>query len=180
MKKICVFVLLFVAALLLGCMPVSDGADTAASENTVAKSNGNIYYDPSLYTMTVRIGGSPKEHTEIHASGSASYYNGIGGGSMVVWQDGKGIIPAYVIEMEPTSSIVSVGDSILLKTEDLKMSRLEEGWVVEIKCRMDYEPLTELHVPNEVVDAELTQTWELDLCRMSSPVFIVETEETDE
>lgn len=165
------FWLLIVLVLLLSACSAPVPADLTKSDNTAAKSDGNNYYDPNLYTLTVQIGGEIKEHTEVHAQGSSYNYNGIGGGSFSVWQDGKGMVPVKIISMEPVSPVVSVGDTIILKTEDLKFAALQPGWTTQVKCRMDYEPLTKLNVPYEVVDAELTQTWELDLCRMVTPKF---------
>lgn len=163
--------------LLAACAPTTV-AEEGKSENTVAQVYGNTYYDPNLYVLKVQIGGGIKDHTEVHASGSSWSYNGMGSGSLTVWQDGKGLVPAVILEMEPSSPLpeVGVGSNVILKTEDLKVAAMQQGWITEVKCRFDYEPIRELNVPNEVVDADKTQTWEFDLCRMTDPSYLVPTE----
>jgi hypothetical protein len=162
--------LLIVMLWLTACAPA---ADPHASVNTAAQAGGNYYADPNVYTLQVLVGGESQGHTELRGQGSAFSYGGIGSGSFALWQEGKGLLPVKILSMEPQSTIVHVGDLVIIKTEDLKLARVEPGWVVEIKCRMDYEPLANLNVTNEVTSAETTQTWELDVCRMVTPRFEV-------
>jgi hypothetical protein len=189
MKKVLLFVV-FATLLLSACAKdtvrsttypgtgvESDWGDpltTDESINSGAVVDGNGFYDPNLYRLTVRVGGESKDHTELHGSGSSWSVNGTGGGSVSFWQDGKGIIPAEVKSIQPSPGFIRVGDNVVLKSEDLKLGRVQDGWVIDVKCRIDYEPVKNLGVVGEVNDARDVQTWELDDCRWVDGVFEIE------
>lgn len=85
---------------------------------------------------------------------------------------GKGFVRLRVQTVSPSTEQAPVGDVTIIKTSDTKAKALLNGDIVQFKCRRQYEALAAVK-DNEKFDAEKVETWELDYCRLASPVIEV-------
>ncbi len=92
-----------------------------------------------------------------------------GSGSYRQWQDGKGILPVKILDVEPKFPGINNGDLILLKTIDLKAMGLPVDVVVEFLCQQDAEVLKPAYDGQKLTPEYIT--YELDNCRMITPKF---------
>lgn len=107
---------------------------------------------------------------EAPAEGSISVINGVGSGSFVgEQQSGKGFVRVEVLSVAPATELAASGEVVILKTTDTKAAALSEGDTVTFKCRAQYEAIAAVR-ENEDFNAEKLSTWELDYCRLASPI----------
>lgn len=163
MKKtipVLLFCLLITAVL---CSCTTRTSDSGFSIKTVGKR-----IDSNIYVLNVTMLGEPVSNQTMGAEGVQRQYKDIYGyGNTRLWQDGKGMVSVHVNSVSPNLDYVKAGMDIVLKTTDLKIMAIEEGYAFDVKCRNDYEPVASLQ-DNEVT-TERYDTWELDYCRMSDP-----------
>lgn len=81
---------------------------------------------------------------------------------------GKGFVRLHVLASD--SRLAPVGEIVILKTTDTKAIVLVPGDEVTFRCRAQYEAIAAVR-QYETFDAERLETWELDYCRLTSPVI---------
>ncbi len=85
---------------------------------------------------------------------------------------GKGFVRLLVHTAEPTTRLAPPEEIVIIKTSDTKASILLPGDVVTFKCRAQYEAVAAVR-ENESFNADKVETWELDYCRLLTPVIDV-------
>jgi hypothetical protein len=80
---------------------------------------------------------------------------------------GKGFIRLKI--MESDSKLAPVGATVIIKSTDTKGIALLPGDIVEFKCRHQYESVAAVRT-EEIFDPVKLATWEIDYCRMTSPI----------
>lgn len=83
---------------------------------------------------------------------------------------GKGFVRLQVESATPDTELAAPGDITLLKTTDLKAVALLPGDYVTFVCRAQYEAVAAV-ISGEDFDQGAAGTWELDYCRLKSPVI---------
>lgn len=132
----------------------------------------------TVYTVRVRISDDINNHTTISGSGSSFGTSNYSGSSFRLWQDGKGILPVFVVAISPEfHNLQQESGYILLKTSDLKAMALPISATATFICNEDVEVLS----PNQNSQVLTTDrlTYELDDCRMTTPAFLPEPIEKD-
>lgn len=177
---------LFLFLLLVGCAeattPVPNTDPNVRQVICVAPESDNAYQwaigscvetNTDVYLITVRVVQTLTSHNEINAAGSGSGVlfgnSGSYSSHFRMWQDGKGILPVEILSIFPEFPSLMVGNTILLKTSDLKAMALPELSEVEFVCNQDIEVLS----PNQNRQTLTTDrlTYELDDCRMTTPSY---------
>ncbi len=157
-----IFVILIFAVLVMSACSTRT-SDSGYSLKTVGKR-----IDSNIYVLNVTMLGDPKSNKNIGGEGVARQYSDIYGfGNSRLWQDGKGLVAVRVNSVSPTLDYVQPGMDIVLKTTDLKIMAIEDGYSFEVRCRNDYEPVASLQ-DNEMTN-DRYDTYELDYCRMTNP-----------
>ena len=168
-KKILLFILIGVIVFsffVIACQ--TRISDSGYSLKTVGKK-----IDSNIYILDVTMLGPVTSIKDLSAEGTAKQYSDIYGyGNMRLWQDGKGLVSVHVNSINPKLDYVQPGTDIVLKTTDLKILAIAEGYHFEVKCRNDYEPVASLE-DNEIT-SERYDTYELDYCRMTTPEITLE------
>lgn len=144
------------------------------SDNSYGWSLGSrVRINIDVFYLKVRVNDEMTSHSELQASGSGTGYmsGGFGYGVMSyrMWQEGKGILPVTVLSISPEFHGISAGETILLKTSDLKAMALPNGSVTEFICNEDVEILSP--VANSQILTTDRLTYELDNCRMTLPTY---------
>ena len=85
---------------------------------------------------------------------------------------GKGFVRLFVYSAEPATELARPENIVILKTSDTKASALLPGDIVTFKCRAQYEAVAAVRNA-ETFNKEALETWELDYCRMISPLITV-------
>lgn len=166
MKKsnIVLLVIVLSAVLIAGC--ATRTSDSGMTLKTVGKSE-----DSNIYVLDVTMIGEPASNQTMGGEGSGRQYSDIyGTGDMRIWQEGKGLVSVHVNSISPNLNYIKPGMDIVLKTTDLKIMSVMDGYSFQVKCRNDYEPVAAL-VDNELV-TDRYDTYELDYCRMTNPEII--------
>lgn len=157
-----IFVILIFAVLVMSACSTRT-SDSGYSLKTVGKR-----IDSNIYVLNVTMLGDPKSNKNIGGEGVARQYSDIYGfGNSRLWQDGKGLVAVRVNSVSPALDYVQPGMDIVLKTTDLKIMAIEDGYSFEVRCRNDYEPVASLQ-DNEMTN-DRYDTYELDYCRMTNP-----------
>lgn len=161
-KLFVIFGILILAVLVLSACSTRT-SDSGYSLKTVGKR-----IDSNIYVLNVTMLGDPKSNKNIGGEGVARQYSDIYGfGNSRLWQDGKGLVAVRVNSVSPALDYVQPGMDIVLKTTDLKIMAIEDGYSFEVRCRNDYEPVASLQ-DNEMTN-DRYDTYELDYCRMTNP-----------
>jgi hypothetical protein len=165
-KKLVFLILILVAVLLLaGCQ--TRISDSGFSQKTMGKK-----IDSNIYVLNVTMLGDVISNKDMSAEAASRQYSDIYGyGNMRLWQDGKGLVLVHVNSISPNLSYVKPGTDIVLKTTDLKIMAITEGYQFEVKCRSDYEPVASLE--NNEMTNDRYDTHELDFCRMTTPEITI-------
>ena len=176
--------ILVIVVLLAGCSDISPAPESDSSQDFA--SGAKIPVDDNVYVITGEVVAdvdSLTRQTEA-ARGSVSGY-GSGYGSYVSGSyfgpqfGGKGFVRLLVSDAHPPTGLAPRGDIVIIKTSDTKASALLPGDVVTFKCRAQYEAVAAVR-RRETFDADLVETWELDYCRLVSPVIEVVGEPPEE
>ncbi len=167
-KKSWILVMLIFVALL-----TLSACQTRISDSGYSLKSVGANIDSNIYILDVTMLGAPMSNTNIGGEGVSRQYSDIYGyGNMRLWQEGKGLVSVRVNSINPNLSYVKAGMDIVLKTTDLKVMAINEGYRFEVKCRNDYEPVASLQ-DNEMSSARY-DTYELDFCRMTNPEITFE------
>ena len=162
MKKKVLFILLCL------CLIMAAGCTTRTSDSGYLLKTVGKKIDSNIYVLNVTVLGEPFSNKNIGGEGVARQYSDIYGfGNSRIWQDGKGLVSVHVNSISPSLDYVKPGMDIVLKTTDLKIMSINEGYTFEVKCRSDYEPVAALQ--NNEMTSERYDTSELDYCRMTNP-----------
>ncbi len=160
-KIICVMFAFGMLLLLSACSTRT--SDSGYSIKTVGKR-----IDSNIYVLSVTMLGTPVSNKNTEGQSVARQYSDLYGfGNARLWQDGKGLVSVHVNSISPALDYVKPNTDIILKTTDLKIMAVEEGYSFEVRCRNDYEPVASLQ-DNEITN-ERYDTYELDYCRMTNP-----------
>ncbi len=163
MKKHKTIVLFMLTALLLLTACSTRTSDSGYSVKTVGKR-----IDSNIYILNVTMLGTPLSNKNVEGESVSRQYSDIYGyGNSRLWQDGKGLVSVHVNSINPSLDYVKPGTDIVLKTTDLKIMAISEGYSFEVRCRNDYEPVAALQ--NNEITTDRYDTYELDYCRMANP-----------
>lgn len=188
--KALIFGLALIAVLLTACAAPQPTTKDIGTGNTVQTVNptseSGIPYvggdglpqDERLYIIKGKVVADVSSLTRqtAPAYGSTSGYNGyISGYYVGPSVNGKSFTRILVKSIDPSNTDwVAAGQIVIIKGTDTKMTALLPGDVVNFLCRRQAEAIAAIH-PNEWYNAKTNTTWELDYCRMDSPVITVET-----
>lgn len=135
-----------------------------------------IPVDDAVYTILGVVAGDLESITRQTqpAYGSASGvmtggFGYMGGAYYGAEYGGKGIVRLLVTGSDTPEA--PVGATVILKVTDLKALVLVPGDRVAFKCRRQYEAIAAVR-EQETLDVQKVETWELDYCRLVSPVII--------
>lgn len=165
------FFLAMVTVVLTGCVPAAPSVTQAAAQPAAPLN------DPTLFDVTGVVVGEvgslarqtkPASGSVVGVSGGATY------GSYVGPQiGGKSFVRIQVQAMAPRVVLAQIGDIVVLKGEDSKLSILSPGDLVTVRCRLDYEAITATNVSGAKDSSQQNGVWEFDVCRMLTPVIQV-------
>ena len=186
MKRV-LFVLMSVAVL-AGCgytQPTTKDISTGETVNTVGPtSESNIAYivaanaglpvDKRYYLLTGTVVADVSSLTRMTSPGYG-YITGYNGYTSGYYQaptiNGKSFIRLLVSKINPgDTDWVATGDIVVVKGTDTKLTALLPGDKVDIECRRQAEAVAAIY-PGEWFNPANATTWELDYCRMVSPVI---------
>lgn len=160
-----------------------DGGEEAPSADSDSsqsyKEGSKIPVDKEVYQITGEVVGPVNDLTRQvePAKGETSgyiygNYGSISGSFTGPIEAGKGFVRLLVQSSEPSTDLAPTGDVTIIKTSDTKVKALLPGDVVEFKCRRQYENIAAV-VENQEFDPDDVAAWELDYCRLASPVITV-------
>lgn len=84
--------------------------------------------------------------------------------------EGKGFIRLSVEDTTPDTALAPDGENVLVKTTDTKAIALLPGDYIVLICRAQFEAVAAID-NQEKYDEEKAGTWEIDYCRLRSPVI---------
>lgn len=150
--------------LLAGCSPSPE------SSNTFSYAWGSrIPVDTNIYTLSGQVTGEAESLVRQVAPAQAQSYSadGVSVGSYYGPQlNGKGMIRLLVAESD--SQLAPAGSTVLLKLDDTKGILLAPGDQITLKCRAQFEAVAA--VQNRQPFDPAAGVWELDYCRLATPV----------
>lgn len=160
--------LLLAALALIACGP--DNAPPAPdSDSSQRYAGGVIPVDDQVYTITGQIVADVASLTRQTTPASMKVYDGYG--SFFGPQfGGKGFVRLFVHVSIPATNLAPPEHIVLIKTSDTKASALLPGDIVTFRCRAQYEAVAAVR-NEETFDSDKVETWELDYCRLKSPVI---------
>jgi hypothetical protein len=169
--------LLMLTVLLIGCR---GQAPQAASDSPQTYSaNARIPVDDNVYIITGQVVGEVASLSQqtTPAQGDvtglqARGYGYLGGSYFGAEFGGKGFVRLLVHSAMPSTRLAPPEEIVIVKTTDTKASVLYPGDVVTFKCRAQYEAVAAVR-ENEAFNESKVETWELDYCRMMTPVIDV-------
>ncbi len=165
---------LLVSVLVLGVVLVaascSDNvAPAPESDSSQFYSGGRIPVDDAVYMITGEVVGDVDSLTRVGAGASYRRYDTYATGSYWMEQTGKGFVRVKVMRTDKDVPEAQLEDVVILKTTDSKVRALLPGDIVTFKCRRQYEAVAAVR-NNETFDANKVATWEIDYCRMFTPL----------
>jgi hypothetical protein len=170
------FAILFIVVL-AGCN--TDYAPPPESDSQQRyRSGSEVPVDDNIYTITGKVVADIDSLTRQTAPAQGAYSAGpsYGTGSYFGPQlGGKGFVRLFVHVAEPATVLAPSESITIIKTSDTKASALVPGDVITFKCRAQYEAIAAIR-ENETFNANRMETWELDYCRLVSPVITVKDE----
>lgn len=141
---------------------------------TVA-ANAALPVDERIYYISGKVIAGVESLTRqtTPALGGISGYNGYTSGYYIGPSvNGKSFVRILVSEIKPSDTDwVSKGQIVIIKGTDTKMTALLPGDNVQFMCRRQAEAIAAIH-PGEWYNPDNNTTWELDYCRMASPVIV--------
>lgn len=169
--------LLLLPLLLVGCR--GQAPQAASDSPQTYNANARIPVDDNVYTITGEVVGdiSSLSQQTTPAQGDltglqARGYGYLGGSYFGAEFEGKGFVRLLVHTAEPSTRLAPLEEIVIVKTTDTKAVVLLPGDVVTFKCRAQYEAVAAVR-ENEAFDEDKLETWELDYCRMVTPVIDV-------
>lgn len=184
MRKLLLFPVILLALFLTGCTDEPEEDPTVDSDSSQSYADGSrVPTDTEVYTITGEVVGQvnslERQVEPAHGEISGSTFNGYGsisGSTFGPVEKGKGYVRILVNEADPTVDLAPVGDVSILKVTDTKGTALVAGDIVTFKCRRQYEAIAAVK-DNQKFDKTAVETWELDYCRLASPVIQVKPED---
>lgn len=178
MKKI--MTVLSVSAVLFGataCLGDDTSNPTVESDSDQSyKDSPTIPTDTAVYEINGKVIGQVNSVTRQTSAGGGSTPTCFGtsgcygGGSFFgPVSEGKGYVRLLVTAPTKTD-LAPMGEVTLLKVTDTKATALIEGDQVLFKCRRQYEAIAAVQ-ENEPFNKTTMGTWELDYCRLATPVI---------
>jgi hypothetical protein len=172
-----ILILFVLALVVVGCggqapQPASDSPQTY---NT----NARIPVDDNVYTISGQVVGdvaslsqqtTPAQGDVTGLAGRG--YGYLGGSYFGPEFGGKGFVRLLIHSAQPETPLAPLEEIVVVKTTDTKASVLLPGDVVTFKCRAQYEAVAAVR-ENEPFNEDKLATWELDYCRMVTPVIDV-------
>lgn len=161
-----------VTILVLGCLQSCFwwGAYTAAPRRPIAdpakdvgyRSGTEVPIDDAIYDISGIVRGY-----FVNANGDAQLMGATFGPPGA--DEDIGFVRVLVRFGRPKTDLAPSGATIILKTEDSKVSVLMHGDEVRFRCRAQYIPVAPVR-KNAVLDVEDAKTWELSRCRLATPL----------
>lgn len=149
--------------------------ESDSSQRFIPVENVGIPVDDNVYTIVGEIVvdvNSLVRQTEAARGSYSGYGSGYASGTYYGPEyGGKGFVRVLVLTSD--SKLAPVGNIVILKSTDTKGTALLPGDVVTFKCRAQYEALAAVR-DNEIFGesaVERLATWELDYCRLATPVI---------
>lgn len=153
----------FTPALLAACAPGKTvESDSGYTYGPVLGKAPRLPLDDTIYTITGTVDGHPVSMRSTKALTSTDDT------VTVLDTTGKGFVRVRVEESSWPPARPE--DLVILKTTDTNVLALEEGDPVTFRCRAQAEAVAPSYT-GQVYDEELAVTWELDFCRLLSPVL---------
>ena len=167
---------LLLLTLILNACTAGTVAPTSDSDFSYA-AGSSIPIDNNFYTVagtviadvTDRVTGQERGHITGSAIGTGNFTS-MQGTYFPGDVQGKGFVRLSVELVSPSTELAPQGNVVLLKTTDLKAVALLPGDYVTFVCRAQYEAVAAANNA-EAFDANKAGTWELDYCRLKSPVI---------
>lgn len=169
-----------VTALVLGLIACSTEAP-AAPKGPAPDSDSGLAYehsakipiDEEVYNITGQVVGDTSSITRQTdpAKGSLIGISDIMVGSFFgPIEAGKGFVRVRVIGVQPPTDLAPESRVVILKVTDTKASALLPGDTAEFRCRRHFESIAAVR-KDAKFDVNKVGTWELDFCRMATPIF---------
>jgi hypothetical protein len=169
------FILGIIILLISSCVPTDSlpAPDSDSQQNFTSGSqipvDDNVYYIKGEVITDVN---SLVRQTDSAHGNSAGYITGgygfVSGSYYGPEFGGKGFV--RILVMNSDSWLAPEGKIVILKSTDTKGTALLPGDIVEFKCRHQYESIAAVR-NYETFDEEKLETWEIDYCRMISPII---------
>ncbi len=184
MNKRSIFAALAATTILgTGCSATTGEAPAPDSDSSQSYKEGSkVPVDDEVYTITGEVIGEVNETSRqvepAQGQMSGSLYGNYGsmqGSFTGPIEAGKGFVRIRVQSSKPSTDLAPEGDVTIIKTSDTKAKALLNGDIVSFKCRRQYEALAAVR-ESETFNSDKVETWELDYCRLASPVITVESE----
>ena len=171
---------------LFGTVACSGGSTAPAPDSDSAQqynANAKIEVDTNIYNITGTVTAQVQSLTRQRSPGGGSVggslfgtngfaYGSIGGSFFGPVQTGRGFVRITVDKAEPATDLAGVGETVILKVSDTKGTALLPGDTVTFRCRRQYEAVAAVK-NNQKFDVRTDGTWELDYCRLATPVITV-------
>ncbi len=166
-KQVAVFSLCFVLGLLLiGCQrPPAPESNNGLSYAWLT----TIPVDANVYTITGTVAADVESLVRQTAPAQVQSYSaeGFSYGTYYGPQlNGKGMVRLTVANSD--AELAPVGSTVILKLDDTKGILLLPGDHITLKCRAQFEAIAA--IMNRQPFDPAAGTWELDYCRLATPV----------
>ena len=125
--------------------------------------------DTKVYTITGTVVADVESLVRQAAPAQAQTYNAEGLSYATFYGpqlSGKGMVRLAVVTSD--AELAPIGSTVILKVDDTKGILLLPGDQVTFKCRAQFEAIAA--VVNRQVFDPAAGTWELDYCRLATPV----------
>lgn len=158
-------ILLIVCMITASCAPL-DGtvADTDSGYTYKNKDSAAIPLNDAIYTVS----GTVMAGVDSLVRSTTSSYATENVNQLTVTSTGKGFVRLKVTESD--SSLAPLEAVVILKTIDTKVIALLPGDVVTLRCHAQAEAIPASYT-GQPYDNVLAITWELDYCRLLTPVI---------
>ncbi len=164
-------VLVLLAALLAGCMADRAPQPSSDSPQAFLANPDGMPVDDGVYLIAGVVIGDVeslvRQTAPARGTMAGSAY-GAYGSYFGPEFGGKGFVRLHVQSSD--SELAPVGSIVILKVTDSKASVLLPGDSVEFKCRHQFEAVAAVR-DSETFNADKLETWEIDYCRLTTPVI---------
>jgi hypothetical protein len=154
-----------------GCDESNPTADSDSAQNYGGDHKVDV--DEKTYVITGEVVREVNSLTRqvTPAKGDVFGYGGYVSGSFTgPVEAGKGFVRLKVQVSNPSTAEAPVGEVAIIKTTDTKVTALMAGDVITVKCRRQYENIAAVK-EGQKFNKDEVGTWELDYCRLASPVI---------
>lgn len=150
------------------------GPTSESGINYTVAANAGLPVDKRYYKLTGTVVADVSSLTRMTSPGYG-YITGYNGYTSGYYQPptigGKSFIRLQVDKINPADTDwVAAGEIVVVKGTDTKLTALLPGDKVDIECRRQAEAVAAIY-PGEWFNPADATTWELDYCRMVSPVI---------